>query len=82
MNAKEVAEHYGAKVFETRAAAEAAGFVVTDTMSARNNWNKASLAQAIIHKLLPRRTGGDAAELGLVLENYSVSGCYKKDGSN
>lgn len=68
--------HYGAKVFDSGEAAEKAGFVVTETMSPRNTWNKASAAQAIMHKLLARRASGEAKEIGLVLEGYSVSGCY------
>ncbi len=78
MSPKELAAHYNAKVFDTKEAAEAAGFVLTETQSPRNTWNKASAAQAIMHKLLQRRASGEAKELGLVLENYSVSGCYRK----
>ena len=81
MNPKELATHYGAKVFDTREAAEGAGFVVTETHSPRNTWNKASAAQAIMHKLLKLKREGEAAEIGLVLENYSVGGCYKKQES-
>jgi hypothetical protein len=76
MSPKELAAHYGAKVFDTKEAAEAAGFVLTETHSPRNTWNKASAAQAIMHKLLARRASGEAKEIGLVLENYSVTGCY------
>jgi len=76
MSPKELATHYGAKVFETNEAAEAAGFVVTETMSPRNTWNKASAAQAIISKLLAKKRSGEASEIGLVLDNTSVSGCY------
>jgi cytolysin (calcineurin-like family phosphatase) len=81
MSPKELAAHYGAKTFETKEAAEAAGFVLTETHSPRNTWNKASAAQAIMHKLLKLRASGEAKELGLVLENYSVTGCYKKQES-
>ena len=77
MSPKELATHYGAKVFDSAGAAEAAGFVITETMSPRNTWNKASAAQAIMHKLLALRAKGEAEEIGLVLEGYSVSGCYK-----
>jgi hypothetical protein len=77
MSPKELAAHYNAKVFETKEAAEAAGFVLTETHAPRNIWNKASAAQAIMHKLLARRKSGEAAEIGLVLENMSVTGCYK-----
>jgi len=79
MSPKELAAHYEAKVFDSKEAAEGAGFVLTETYSPRNVWNKASAAQAIMHKLLALRSKGEAAEIGLVLEGYSVSGCYKKD---
>jgi hypothetical protein len=78
MNTKEAATHYGAKVFDSREAAETAGFVLTETMSPRNTWNKASAAQAIIHKLLEKKRQGEASEIGLVLEPSSVTGCYKE----
>lgn len=78
MSPKELATHYGAQVFDTREAAEGAGFVLTETQSPRNTWNKASAAQAIMHKLLQLKEKGEAEAIGLVLENYSVSGCYKK----
>lgn len=76
MTPKELATHYGAKVFDERGAAEKAGFVLTETMSPRNTWNKASAAHAIMHNLLGRRARGEAQEIGLVLEGYSISGCY------
>lgn len=77
MNLKEIAIHYEAKIFETKEAAVASGFVLTETMTPRNTWNKASAAQAIVHKLLTKRKCGEAEEIGLVLENHSVSGCYR-----
>ena len=76
MSPKELAAHYEAKVFDTKEAAEAAGFVLTETHAPRNIWNKASAAQAVMHKLLARRASGEAKEIGLVLENYSLTGCY------
>ena len=81
MSPKELAARYEAKVFDTKEAAEAAGFRLTETHTPRNVWNKASAAQAIMHKLLAQRASGEAAEIGLVLENHSVSGCYKKQES-
>ncbi len=77
MTPKELAQHYEAKIFDTPAAAESAGFVLTETMTPRNTWNKASAAHAIMHNLLAKRKTGEAADIGLVLENHSVSGCYK-----
>nr|MDQ3819572.1 hypothetical protein [Acidobacteriota bacterium] len=81
MNTKEVAAHYEAKVFDSKEAASTAGFTLTETLTTRNTWNKASAAQAIMHKLLQLRQKGEAAEIGLVLEGYGVSGCYKKQES-
>ena len=76
MTPKEIAAQYGAKVFETPEAAKVAGFVLTETMQPRNVWNKASAAQAIATKLLDKRTTGEATEIGLVIEPWSVTGCY------
>lgn len=81
MTPKELAAHYNAKVFDSTEAAESAGWVLTETMKPRNVWNKASAAQAIMAKLLARQKSGEAAEIGLVLENFSVTGCYKEQES-
>ena len=78
MTPKELAAHYDAKVFDSPEAAESAGWVLTETMKPRNVWNKASAAQAIMAQLLARKKSGEAAEIGLVLESFSVTGCYKK----
>jgi hypothetical protein len=78
MNTKEVAAHYEAKVFDSKEAASAAGFVLTDTLTTRNTWNKASAAQAVIHKLLLKKRQGETEQIGLVLEPQSVTGCYKE----
>ena len=81
MTPKEIATHYEAKVFETPEAAKVAGFVLTETLSPRNVWNKASAANAIVLKLVERRQKGEAAEIGLVIEPWSVTGCFKPSGS-
>jgi hypothetical protein len=78
MTPKELAAHYSAKVFDSPKAAESAGWVLTETSRPRNVWNKASAAQAIIAKLLALKKSGAAAEIGLVLENFAVTGCYQK----
>ncbi len=78
MTPKELAAHYNAKVFESPEAARDAGWVLTETMKPRNVWNKASAAQAIIAKLLALKKSGEASEIGLVLENFAVTGCYQK----
>jgi hypothetical protein len=82
MTPKELATHYNAKVFDSPEAAESAGWVLTETLRPRNVWNKASAAQAIVAKLLALRNSGQASEIGLVLENSSVTGCYLPPQAN
>jgi len=77
MTPKEIATHYDAKVFDTPEAAKVAGFVLTETAAPRNVWNKASAASAIVLKLVEKRTSGQAEEIGLVIEPFRVTGCYK-----
>jgi hypothetical protein len=79
MTPKEIALHYEAKVFESPEAAKVAGFVLTETHSPRNVWNKASAAQSIVLKLVEKRAHGVAQEIGLVIEPWSVTGCYLPD---
>jgi hypothetical protein len=81
MTPKELAAHYNAKVFDSPEAAQKAGWVLTETMKPRNVWNKASAAQAIIAKLLALKKSGEATEIGLVLENFAITGCYQKSDS-
>lgn len=76
MTPKEIAAQYEARVFDTLEAAKVAGFVLADTMQPRNVWNKASAAQAIVSKLAEKRSRGEATEIGLVIEPWSVTGCY------
>lgn len=76
MTPKEIAAHYEAKVFESPEAAKVAGFVLTETAAPRNVWNKASAAQSIVIKLAEKRESGEAREIGLVIEPWSVTGCY------
>ena len=77
MTPKEIATHYDAKVFDTPDAAKVAGFVLTETAEPRNVWNKASAASAIVLKLVEKRAKGDVEEIGLVVEPFRVTGCYK-----
>jgi hypothetical protein len=79
---KEIAAHYNAKVFDTPEAATAAGFVLTDTMSPRNVWNKASATSAIVLNLVKRKAAGEIGEIGLVIEPWSVTGCYTAAGTS
>jgi hypothetical protein len=77
MTPKEIAAHYEAKVFDTPAAAQEAGFVLTETAEPRNVWNKASAASAIVLKLVQQKAVGEVEEIGLVIEPWRVTGCYK-----
>jgi len=77
MTPKEIATHYEAKVFDTPDAEEGAGFVLADTAAPRNVWNKASAASAIVLKLLDKKEAGEVEEIGLVIEPFRVTGCYK-----
>jgi hypothetical protein len=77
MTPKEIATHYNAKVFDTPEAAKVAGFVLTETAAPRNVWNKASAASAIVLKLLEQRERGEVEAIGLVIEPFRVTGCYK-----
>ncbi len=77
MTPKEIAAQYNAKVFDTPGAAEDAGYVLGDTAEPRNVWNKASAANAIVLKLVQQKASGAADEIGLVIEPWRVTGCYK-----
>ena len=77
MTPKEIATHYDAKVFDSPEAAKVAGFVLTETVAPRNVWNKASAASAIVLKLLAKRESGEVEDIGLVIEPFQVTGCYK-----
>jgi len=77
MSPKEIAAHYEARVFDAPEAATSAGFVLTETMAPRNVWNKASAAQALVLKLREKKEKGEAKEIGLVIEPWSVTGCYQ-----
>ena len=76
MSPKEIAAHYEAKVFDTPEAATGAGFVLTDTHTPRNVWNKASAAQSLLLNLRDKKDAGDIKEIGLVIEPWKVTGCY------
>ena len=77
MTPKEIAAHYDAKVFDSPDAATSAGFVLGESAQPRNVWNKASAASAIVLKLLQKKASGEAEEIGLVIEPWRVTGCYK-----
>ena len=81
MTPKEIAAQYEAKVFDSPDAAKVAGFVLTETMKPRNVWNKASAAMAIVSKLAGKRSSGEATDIGLIIEPWSVTGCYVPSGS-
>jgi hypothetical protein len=76
MSPKEIANHYGAKIFDSPEAAKTAGFLLTETHAPRNVWNKASATQSLMLGLRDRKDKGEINEIGLVLEPNSVTGCY------
>jgi hypothetical protein len=76
MSPKEIATHYGAKIFDTPEAATNAGFTLTETHAPRNVWNKASAAQSLLLKLRDKKDKGELKEIGLVIEPWKVTGCY------
>jgi hypothetical protein len=76
MSPKEIATHYGAKLFDTPDAATAAGFVLTERHAPRNVWNKASATQSLMLGLRDKKEKGEIKEIGLVNEPYAVTGCY------
>jgi len=76
MSPKEIATHYGAKIFDTPEAATGAGFVLTERHAPRNVWNKASAAQSLMLGLRDKKEKGEIKEIGLVNEPYAVTGCY------
>jgi len=77
MTPKEIATHYEAKVFDSPEAAKVAGFVLADSAAPRNVWNKASAANAIVLRLAERKEAGEVEDIGLVIEPFRVTGCYK-----
>jgi hypothetical protein len=81
MTPKEIATQYEAKVFDTPEAAKVAGFVLADSAAPRNVWNKASAASAIVLRLVERREAGEVEDIGLVIEPFRVTGCYKPQPS-
>jgi hypothetical protein len=81
MTPKEIATQYEAKVFDSPDAAKVAGFVLGETLEPRNVWNKASAASSIVLKLLDKKASGEAEEIGLVIEPWRVTGCYKPQPS-
>ena len=78
---RNIAIRYDAKFFDSPEAAQAAGFVLTETARPRNVWNKASAASAIVLRLVERKSSGDVEEIGVVIEPWSVTGCYKPHAS-
>ena len=79
MHLKDLAAKYEVKVFDTPAAAEAAGFQLGQRMSPRNVWNRDSAASAIIYDLIGKRKRGEVSDIALVLEVGSVAGAFKNE---
>ena len=81
MHPKDLAAKYEVKVFDSPAAAEAAGFRLGQRMSPRNVWNRDSAASAILFDLLGKRRRGEVSEVALVLEVNAVAGAFKEVNS-
>ena len=77
MHPKDLAAKLEVKVFDSTAAAEAAGFQLGQRMSPRNLWNRDSAASAILFDLLRKKKSGEVSEVALVLEVSSVAGAFK-----
>ena len=77
MHPKDLAAKYEDKVFDSPAAAEAAGFHLGQRMSPRNIWNRDSAASAILFDLLAKRKRGEVSDIALILEINAVAGAFK-----
>jgi methylphosphotriester-DNA--protein-cysteine methyltransferase len=77
MHPKDLAAKYEVKVFDSPAAAEAAGFRLGQRMSPRNVWNRDSAASAVLFDLIGKRKRGEVSDIALVLETASVAGAFK-----
>ena len=80
MDLKELADRHGVRIFDDRETATAEGYTLTETSRTRNVWNRQSAAEATLYRLLGMKRRGEATDLGLVLDPWSVTGCYKKEG--
>jgi methylphosphotriester-DNA--protein-cysteine methyltransferase len=79
MHPKDLAAKHDVKVFDTPAAAEAAGYQLGQRMSPRNVWNRDSAASAIIYDLIGKRKRGEVSDIALVLEINAVAAAFKKE---
>jgi hypothetical protein len=82
MHPRDLAARHEAKVFDSAEAAEKEGFTLGQQAAPRNAWNRDSAASAILYDLVARKRRGELTEIGLVLDGYSVTGCYvsKREG--
>jgi len=80
MDLKELADRHGVKIFDDGEAARAEGYTLTETSRTRNVWNRQSAAEATLYRLLGMKRRGEATDIGLVLDPWSVTGCYKQEG--
>jgi len=77
MHPKDLAARYDVKVFDSPEAAAKEGFVLGERVSPRNVWNRDSSASAVLFDLIGKRKRGEVEAVGLVLDPYGVTGCYK-----
>jgi hypothetical protein len=78
MHPKDLAARHDAKVFDNTEAAAKEGYALGQSAVTRNAWNRDSSAAAILYDLVARKRRGEVAEIGLVLDGYSVTGAFKK----
>lgn len=76
MHPRDLAARHEAKVFDSAEAAEKEGFALGRSAAVRNAWNRDSAAASILYDLVARKRRGEVAEIGLVLDGNSVTGCY------
>jgi hypothetical protein len=79
MDLKELAEQHDVKLFDKREDAEAEGYTLTESMRPRNVWNRQSAVTATVYKLAHMKRRAEASHIGLILDPWSVTGCYKKE---
>ncbi|HEX8472495.1 MAG TPA: hypothetical protein VF666_00540 [Pyrinomonadaceae bacterium] len=79
MDLKELAEQHDVKLFDKLEDAEAEGYTLTETMRPRNVWNRQSAYTATLYKLAGMKRRGEATQIGIILDPWSVTGCYKKE---
>ncbi|HVF50375.1 MAG TPA: hypothetical protein VNA19_09830 [Pyrinomonadaceae bacterium] len=79
MDLKELATQHEVKIFETSDAAQAEGYTLLEAAKPRNVWNRQSATQAAIYKLVQMKRRGEATDIALVLDPWSVAAAFRKE---